>query len=572
MSASSSAPWLSAQAVAGGVQLTLHNGDVLLLDCALWPKDETQTLILSDARTVARLPNPTHAKPPPNALLATKAAFEIGRRRIIEKTMIDAQLPTQVDTIATTLECFSTARHVSYGERVALQRGTRIVARSAGSSIGSANWFIEIGGTWVVYLGASAFPIQLSSSIPPTAVAGCGGIGSCTPLDMRPLDSDVEALIFGSFSMPGPPPPIEAFTRILAETSMAVQQSNPVLLPRSAASGETLVLVEALATMIEKQCRGHSVPVFFVSPVAPECIAVSDSLSEWVEPQRSNRAMMPELPFRFEEFVSSGRILLAKSLSELSDNALQRPGVFVLPDASLRGGDSMKVLHMLRQSESQSLLLLTEPVEDYENLLRPYSPLGLVRVLPCPIDARANCNCAAQFAEMFHAKTSIIKANDVCPNLHHCTTVIPLQSSAVDLRWPERHISVNMEDSIMDKIRLEPLGNGLRASRVTLDVSHSADDMSLKFKQSVTGPKVGVSGGRVEEEKALFGQVGVQSLLHALAGRGLQARVEDDGCTLVLKNGLGRIVLRPNGTFVDADDFDTAVLLQEAVRGQLQLV
>ena len=153
-----------------------------------------------------------------------------------------------------------------------------------------------------------------------------------------------------------------------------------------------------------------TVPMFFFSPVSDSSLAYSNILAEWLSPAKHNRVYVPEEPFIHGALLRGGRLKSFSSLGlETVTKEYRQPCVvftglylcviksicrliitylYLVGHPSLRCGD---VVHFLELwgSNSNNLIVFTEPSINYQQALAPYQPMSM-RVVHCPIDTALN--------------------------------------------------------------------------------------------------------------------------------------------------------------------------------------
>ncbi len=534
------------------------------------------TILLTSAHAVADAADVLvdAARDATKRALATQPAIALGLLRIKELDAIDGT-PNRAPL------CAKCLKPVAYGGRIRFRGPAgvgRACARPAGVSVGSASWCIDGASERVVYLASGATPSEDSAhssndSAEAAVAPAAEGIGGCQPAMLSSEMLGANVLITGEFRAANTAPPADALKRILHDVYAACMRGESVLLPRSAACGDTLVLVEALAAMLEVRLPTRPVCVCFVSPVAALCVAVSDTLSEWLEPERQQRSFAPELPYRFEELAAKGRLIVAESIEQLCLGQLcHQSCIFVAADASLRHGTaSLQLLQILRHGGAPALLMLTEPsTRSFDELLAPSMPLGAVSVCAHPLDCRADATSTVILVErlrpkLYLGREPLAPAASAVLDAAGCASGSLSSDEWLAIPPTEGHTIATMGQSLADSLHLRQLvGGSLNACRVRLQLSRVSQDDAPEL----TADR---SDTIAHDDVLLLGEPRAESLCAVLTSRGKAADIEEGelaGHLVIVTQG-ARIILEPGHTRIESEDFDLALLLEEMIEAQL---
>ncbi|KAL1515484.1 hypothetical protein AB1Y20_002108 [Prymnesium parvum] len=347
-----------------------------------------------------------------------------------------------------------------------------------------------------------------------------------------------------------------------------------VLVP-CAPHGATLSLLELLSSSLLS--RGIRLPIFLISPIASSALGQAALHFDFLDAARKRQALRPDAAFAFERMQQSGALVCAESLADLSA-PLSSPAVVLAAHPSLRLGDAPLLLNMWKEQPS-SLLLLTWPCDDLTQLLAPFQPLRM-RSTYCPLDLRLSADEAATVCRTLQPQQLLLPAPPSPPSPPLSARADPfgplaLAHEGVVTRVPmltplKLRLKRSFETAIIKggaAASLPPLrhlGSGVKAARITANVT-------MKQGQLILEP---AAPGERSSKGELYGSPDATRLLEALHRRGLSGRLlpaGEDGAQVVEVQGYPgtRIELRSGETTVRSDDFETGVLLREALLEQL---
>lgn len=157
-----------------------------------------------------------------------------------------------------------------------------------------------------------------------------------------------------------------------------VKDGGSVLIPINRL-GTILQLLEEMATLLEASAM--EVPIYIISSVAEELLALLNIIPEWLSKQRQERLFAGEPLFDHVKLLKEKKIRVVPNIHShqlLKD--WQEPCIVFCPHWSLRMGP---VVHLLRRwcGDPKSLLILEDMVNP-ELALLPFKPVEM-KVLQC---------------------------------------------------------------------------------------------------------------------------------------------------------------------------------------------
>lgn len=526
--------------------------------------------------------------------------------------------------------CVAKVRGLSFGEPVTVGRGASavtILALPSAASIGGAYWSIRGHSARFCYLaeiGESAPPQREPPSEPPQpplpqptpTCPSASRVADPTSIS-RELGS-ADALLLGALKHPraaAAPAGLRSIVKVVCD---ACARGVSVLIPRSA-DGATPALVEALGEAL----RPQRVPVLLLSLSTDSALRRANTMPEWLDSERAERAYLPEPPFTFETIAAEGG-LRNMSLGELEaigvsddDTAThaiatgatanyasavpqigppRSPCVVIASDPSLRFGEASALLFRWRTS-ARAMLLLTDAaqLESVPLLLAPYQPLGM-SVVEIPLDTRANATTAAAAIAALSPSHCILPmalaGEAMLARLGASCTLhgVALGAPPLTLTLTSRdRITAQMSAAAAATMPMQPLGpHGLLAARARMTLrAHPLTGLSLEgegalssmdaigAREPMEAPPVASAaehnGGGLSEKSPpslLLGRPEPAAVVESLARRGIDARLVSAGppALIELVGGETTIELGPQGSTVKGRTFGTIVQVQQALK------
>ncbi|XP_027341672.1 integrator complex subunit 9 [Abrus precatorius] len=293
-------------------------------------------------------------------------------------------------------DCMLKIRTLNYAED-ACYNGTLIIkAFSSGIEIGSCNWVLNSPKGDIAYLSSSSLISAHAMTFDYQSLQGtCALIYS----DFSSLSdaSDVEdgnnySAVNADNSSPMSSQDVAGFNlnsdenledkeKLIFISSCAIEsvkEGGSVLIPINQL-GTSLQLLEEMTKSLEASAM--KVPVYIISSVAEELLALLNVIPEWLCKQRQERLFAGEPLFEHIKLLKEKKIHVVPSIhsKQLILN-WQEPCIVFCPHWSLRLGP---VVHLLRRwcGDPKSLLIL-EDVLNPELALLPFKPVS-IKVLQC---------------------------------------------------------------------------------------------------------------------------------------------------------------------------------------------
>lgn len=407
---------------------------------------------------------------------------------------------------------------VGYAERISIFGSLTVTAYSSGYTLGSSNWCIESNYEKIVYMSSSS---DLTTHP--------------QPMDVSPLRNS-DALIFTGLGRPfmnNPGGMLNEFCNCLAAT---LKSGGNVLVP-CYPSGLVYDLLECLLTFME-QSGLNSIPIYFISPVAKDCLAFSQVFSEWLHPNKQNKVYLPEPPFAHDELINMGRLKVFSSVHDGLSSSFKKPCVVLTGHPSLRFGDSVHFLEMWKNSPNNSVIFV-EPEFPYLEALSPFQPVQM-KAFHFEIDTRLNFTSASIILNDLNAKNVIVPPsyvnppllqphrNDLCLQLRNPPIVLE-RKSVLKLDVKRKYERVTLTSDLATTLLPAEVKPGTMLAALSGELHVKNNEHSLKV---VSKPIPGSRKRKFQEASALhrpliWGKLHVDNILENLIKEGYtDAKVE----------------------------------------------
>ncbi|RDX72424.1 Integrator complex subunit 9, partial [Mucuna pruriens] len=291
-------------------------------------------------------------------------------------------------------DCMLKIHTLNYAEE-ACYNGTLVIkAFSSGIEIGSCNWILSSPKGDIAYLSGSSF---ISAHAMPFDYRSLQGTCALIYSDFLPSsdtkDGDNYSVPTADKLLPMSSQDLAGFNHNSDENSEekeklvficscaieCIKVGGSVLIPIDRL-GTMLLLLEEMATSLE--ASDIKVPVYIISSVADELLALLNIIPEWLCKQRQERLFAGEPLFAHIKLLKERKIHVVPAIHshELLINWQEEPCIVFCPHWSLRIGP---VVHLLRKwrGDPKSLLIL-EGVLNPELALLPFKPVAM-KVLQC---------------------------------------------------------------------------------------------------------------------------------------------------------------------------------------------
>ncbi|KAK7401332.1 hypothetical protein VNO78_12728 [Psophocarpus tetragonolobus] len=291
--------------------------------------------------------------------------------------------------------CMLNIHSLNYAEE-ALYNGTLVIkAFSSGIEIGSCNWILNSPKGDIAYLSGSSF---ISGHAMPFDYRSLQGTGALIFSDFLSLTDAQDSDDGDNYSVPiadkllpmsdqdlagfdhSSEENLEDKKKLIFISSSAidcVKQGGSVLIPIDRL-GPILLLLEEMSTSLE--ASDMKVPVYIISSVADELLALLNIIPEWLCKQRQEKLFAGEPLFAHIKLLEERKIHVVPAIHshELLTN-WREPCIVFCPHWSLRMGP---VVQLLRRwcGDPKSLLILEDVLNPLA--LLPFQPIAM-NVLQC---------------------------------------------------------------------------------------------------------------------------------------------------------------------------------------------
>lgn len=293
-------------------------------------------------------------------------------------------------------DCMLKIHTLNYAEE-ACYNGTLVIkAFSSGIEIGSCNWTLNSPKGDIAYLSGSSFISAHAMSFDYHSLQGTCALIYSDFLSLSDTqdgeDGDNYSVPTADKLLPMSSQDLDGFDHnsdeisdekkklafICSHAIECIKEGGSVLIPIDRL-GTILLLLEEMTTSLE--ASDMKVPVYIISSMAEELLALLNIIPEWLCKQRQERFFAGEPLFGYIKFLKERKIHVVPAIHThgLLVN-WQEPCVVFCPHWSLRMGP---VVHLLRRwcGNPKSLLIL-EGVLNPELALLPFNPVAM-KVLQC---------------------------------------------------------------------------------------------------------------------------------------------------------------------------------------------
>nr|KYP42548.1 Integrator complex subunit 9 [Cajanus cajan] len=346
-------------------------------------------------------------------------------------------------------DCMLKIHKLNYAEE-ACYNGTLVIkAFSSGTEIGSCNWILNSPKGDIAYLSGSniisahAMPFDYRSLQGTCALIYSDFLSFTDTQDGE--DGDSNSVLTADKLLPMSSQDLAGFNHNFDENSEekkklvficscaidCINEGGSVLIPIDRL-GTVLLLLEKMTTLLE--ASDMKVPIYIISSVAKELLALLNIIPEWLCKQRQERLFAGEPLFAHVKLLKERKIHVvpATHSHELLVN-WQEPCIVFCPLWSLRMGP---IVHLLRRwcGDPKSLLII-EGVLNLELALLPFNPvamkvcqclfpsgIGLQKVKPlletlqpktvlCPEELRPQINLSSEksFSVLYYTEAETLK-------------------------------------------------------------------------------------------------------------------------------------------------------------------
>ncbi|KAK2440076.1 integrator complex subunit [Trifolium repens] len=295
-------------------------------------------------------------------------------------------------------DCILKINTLNYAQEVCYNGTLVIKAFSSGVEIGSCNWILDGPKGDIAYLSSSCFfsahamtfdyrSLQGTSSLIYSDFSSLSdeqdiedGDNNSDPTSDTLLPLSFQNLDGSSLNSDENLEEKEKLVFICSCAIECVKDGGSVLVPINRL-GTVLQLLEEMTTLLEASAM--EVPIFIISSVAEELLALLNIIPEWLCKQRQERLFAGEPLFGHVKLLKEKKIHVVPDIHshQLLKN-WQEPCIVFCPHWSLRIGP---VVHLLRRwcGDHKSLLIL-EDIVNPELALLPFKPDAMkVKVLQC---------------------------------------------------------------------------------------------------------------------------------------------------------------------------------------------
>ncbi|KRY76429.1 Integrator complex subunit 9 [Trichinella pseudospiralis] len=343
---------------------------------------------------------------------------------------------------------------------------------ASGLSIGGCNWVIETCKEKIVYL--SSF--------------------TCVSTHAKAMTVDkfdnATAIVVGSLNQYPKKNPATVMEEFCTVVSNTIAAGGNVLIP-SSPCGVTFDLIECLFARVLSRSPLPNCQVVFISETADTCFAFGNICGEWLCDSKKCRVFQPQEPFVHGSLVRGGRVKLIKSISgkylctygfiinlfvymfihtECEKHDLRSPYIVFASHPSLRVGDAVQFLLLMKDNEKNTLIL-TDPEFSPNEVLFPYKPISM-KVAFCPIDVRMNTADAVSLLSSLQPKALClpIQEKNTVENLFSPSEIVNTQyystSNICPIPPDHRLVKIKLDPKLASEVTLIDLGYGKSVGRV----------------------------------------------------------------------------------------------------------
>ncbi|KRZ74975.1 Integrator complex subunit 9, partial [Trichinella papuae] len=431
--------------------------------------------------------------------------------------------------------CLSKVNIVNFNETVICPGFGHLTPTASGLSIGGCNWVIETCKEKIVYL--SSF----------TCVSTHAKVMAVDKFD------NATAIVVGSLNQYPKKNPATVMEEFCTVVSNTISAGGNVLIP-SSPCGVTFDLIECLFARVLSRSPLPNCQVVFISETADTCFAFGNICGEWLCDSKKCRVFQPQEPFVHGSLVRGGRVKLIKSISECEKHDLRSPYIVFASHPSLRVGDAVQFLLLMKDNEKNTLIL-TDPEFSPNEVLFPYKPISM-KVAFCPIDVRMNTADAVSLLSSLQPKALClpIQEKNTVENLFNTSEIVNTRyystSNICPIPPDHRLVKIKLDPKLASGVSLIDLGYGKSvgrvAGRLTLkEIGYYVENATL------TCPSLKVA-------EQLLQKLNFRASDPSLANSNVQVAYENENARFCMTKSMTRI-------FAKLDDLDTIEKLQDVV-------
>ncbi|ESW32006.1 hypothetical protein PHAVU_002G285400 [Phaseolus vulgaris] len=341
-------------------------------------------------------------------------------------------------------DCMLKINTLNYAEE-ACYNGTLVIkAFSSGMEIGSCNWVLNSPKGDIAYVSGSSF---ISAHAMPFDYCSLQGTCALIYSDFFSLgdtqdssDADNYSVSAADKLQPMSSQDLAGFNHnsvenseekekldfICSNTINYIQKGGSVLIPIDRL-GTVLLLLEEMTASLE--ASDLKVPVYIISSMAEELLALLNIIPEWLCKQRQEKLFAGEQLFAHVNLLKEKKIHVVPAIHshELLTN-WQEPCIVFCPHWSMRMGP---VVHLLRQwCGNPNSLLILEDVLNLELALLPFQPVAM-KVLQCLFPSGIGLQTVQPLLKLLRPKTVL------CPEELRLQTNLSSENSFSVLYYTE---------------------------------------------------------------------------------------------------------------------------------------
>ncbi|CAM6099663.1 unnamed protein product [Calypogeia fissa] len=305
--------------------------------------------------------------------------------------------------------------------------------------------------------------------------------------------------------------------------------------------GIFLELMEEIASHLRSSGL-EIVPIYYISPVAEELLAYSNTVPEWLCPARQEKLYAGESLFGFLEPAQEKRIHCFPALNSADLlNFWQEPCVVFASHWSLRVGPAVHLLRRWRNNPL-CLLILTEPNVDQQLLLAPFMPFT-IQVLHLPVSTTLRSQDVLSTQELKPQVTVVPEipkfVGDGSDDLKARLFSFKLwKTIKIPSTRNHNNLEVEMSADLALQIQLKQVKAGkIAAAHLKADLQVRDGHWSLDVASPATFFK-GLPFHSLPRYQIRWGKVNVDSLLTGLRERGLYDLQVTEGTGLEDSEGM----------------------------------
>ncbi|KAL3516800.1 hypothetical protein ACH5RR_023702 [Cinchona calisaya] len=434
-------------------------------------------------------------------------------------------------------ECMRKVQSLKYAEEACYNGTLSIKAFSSGLDIGTCNWSIISPKQNITYLSSSTFASATATKFDYNALHGSDVIifSDFSASNVIDKKDDYNGFSPGVSKLSGEDDDRESITEFLLNTDELAEESDKLAflcsctLDSVKAGGSVLIPIARLGTVLQLlehitfslQSSNLKVPIFIISSVAEELLALLNVIPEWLCKQRQDKLYSGQPLFDFMDLLNEKRLFLFPAIhSPKLLSIWQEPCIVFCPHWSLRIGPAV---HLLQRwcADENSLLVMEEGLDANITFL-PFK-LMAIKVLQCSFLSGMKLQKAESLMKLLKPKYVLfpekLKQIESClrsfsciyysenetfgiPKLKDCSEV----DIAIDLACQLSHTKLGKENVSVARMKGE-LFVEQGKNRLLNGNEHSGSSQTRPF--------------------LCLGGVNLQNLLTTLQKKGITTRVED---------------------------------------------